>query len=474
MHNENQSQERVTLLVVTGTAFLVPFIGSAINLALPLLGEEYGSSALLLGWVVTGYLLASAALLLPFGRLADIIGRRKVFLTGLVLFSIFSFLCSQATSMQMLVGLRLCQGISSAMIFSTSTAILTSVYPPARMGKALGMSVASTYTGLSLGPVLGGWLNHNFGWRSIFYFIVVISLLVTAYTAGWLKGEWKGAEGENYDLVGTLLYVIGLAAFLYGVSSLSTVSWAWYIAALGAVCLIIFVFFELRQEHPLIQVRLFIHNVVFAFSNLAAMINYSATFALTFLLSIYLQVIMGYSSQAAGMILLFQPLMMALLSPLAGSLSDRIEPRKLASTGMILSTVGIFIFMFLGINTSIYLVIANLALIGLGFALFSSPNTNAVMSSVQPRLYGIASSTLGTMRMIGQALSMAIVTLIMASFLGKAQLSQVAPQVLMSSMHITFIIFFALCCLGVVASVARGKGASEPTPSIGRKGQASQ
>lgn len=474
MQNESPSQERVTLLAVIGTAFLVPFIGSSINLALPLLGEEYGSSALLLGWVVTGYLLASAALLLPFGRLADIIGRRKVFLTGLALFTLFSFLCSLATSIQMLVGLRLCQGIASAMIFSTSTAILTSVYPPARMGKALGMSVASTYTGLSLGPVLGGWLNHNFGWRSIFYLIVIISMAVTIYTAGWLKGEWRGAEGENYDVLGTLLYVVGLAAFLYGVSSLSTVAWARYIAILGAFCLVIFVFYELRQQHPLIQVRLFLHNVVFAFSNLAAMINYSATFALTFLLSIYLQVIMGYSSQTAGMILLFQPLMMALLSPLAGSLSDRIEPRRLATTGMIFSTLGIFIFIFLGIDTSIYLVIANLALIGLGFALFSSPNTNAVMSSVQPRLYGIASSTLGTMRMIGQALSMAVVTLIMAFYLGEAQLSQVDPRILMSSMHITFMILFVLCCLGVVASVARGKGTPEHIHALGGKGQSSQ
>ncbi|MEQ8201962.1 MAG: MFS transporter [Syntrophomonadaceae bacterium] len=466
MANENLNQERVTLLVVTGTAFLVPFIGSAINLALPLLGEEYHSSALLLGWVVTGYLLASAALLLPFGRLADIIGRRKVFLTGLCLFTLVSFLCSLATSMEMLVTLRLLQGITSAMIFSTSTAILTSVYPPARMGKALGMSVASTYTGLSLGPVLGGWMNHNLGWRSIFYFIVIISLAVTIFTAGWLKGEWRGAEGERYDLAGTLLYVVGLAAFLYGVSSLSSSPWAWYATGLGALCLGIFVWFELGQEHPLIRIKLFVENITFAFANLAAMINYSATFGLGFLLSIYLQVIMGYSSQTAGLILLSQPLMMALLSPLAGSLSDRIEPRKVATTGMLLSTMGIFIFLFLNRQTSIYLLIPNLALIGLGFALFSSPNTNAVMSSVPPRLYGIASSTLGTMRMVGQAVSMAIVTLIMAAYLGQARLSQVDPAVLMSAIHTAFMIFFVFCCLGVLASLARGhKAAAEPQRS---------
>ena len=283
------------------------------------------------------------------------------------------------------------------------------------------------------------------------------------FTAFWLKGEWRGAQGERYDLAGALLYVVGLTAFLYGVSSLSTSTWAWYAAGLGVVCLGLFVWFELGQEHPLIRMKLFVENITFAFSNLAAMINYSATFGLGFLLSIYLQVIMGYNSQTAGLILLSQPLMMALFSPLAGSLSDRIEPRKVATTGMLLSTIGIFVFVFLSQQTSIYLLISNLALIGLGFALFSSPNTNAVMSSVPPRLYGIASSTLGTMRNVGQAVSMAIVTLIMAAYLGQAQLSQVAPEVLMSTIHIAFMIFFVLCCLGVAASWARG-GKSEAGP----------
>lgn len=468
MHNRNVSQERVTLVAVISTAFLVPFIASAINLSLPSLGQEFNSSALLLGWVVTSYLLASAAFLLPFGRWADIVGRRKVFLTGLSLFSLFSLLCSMASSVEMLIVFRICQGIASAMIFSTSMAILTSVYPPNRRGKALGMSVASTYIGLSLGPVLGGWMNHNLGWRSIFYFIVLLSLIVSIYTALRLKGEWRGAAGEKFDLPGSLLYVLGLAAFLYGMSSLSSWDWSWYMAAIGLVCLGFFVRYELGQLHPLIEIRLFIQNISFAFSNLAAMINYSATFALGFLLSIYLQVIVGYSSQAAGMILLAQPLMMALFSPLAGSLSDRIEPRLVATAGMTLSSIGIFFFIFLGPNTSISLLTANLALIGLGFALFSSPNTNAVMAAVQPRLYGIASSTLGTMRLVGQALSMAIVTLLMATYIGNAQLSNVEPQLLMNSIHTTFIIFFILCCLGIWASIARGKSTGEQIESVRR------
>lgn len=466
----NMNRERVTLLAVMSTSFLVPFIGSAINLALPALGQEFQSSALLLSWVVTSYLLSSAAFLLPFGRLADIIGRRKIFLTGLSLFSLFSLFCSLSTSIAMLIVFRILQGIASAMIFSTSMAILTSVYPPQRRGKALGMSVASTYIGLSTGPVLGGWMNHNLGWRSIFYFIVLLSLAVSIYTALRLKGEWKGAEGENFDLKGSLLYVVGLTTFLYGVSSLSTSIWFRYIALLGFAGLVLFVRFESKPKYPLIEIKLFVQNISFAFSNLAAMINYSATFALTFLMSIYLQVIVGFSSESAGIILLAQPLLMALFSPLAGSLSDRIEPRIVASTGMALSTIGVFCFIFLGVDTPVGLIIANLALIGLGFALFSSPNTNAVMASVEPRLYGIASSTLGTMRLIGQAVSMAIVTLLMAIYIGNAQLSQADPQLLMKSLHTTFIIFCVLCCLGVLASIARGNSYQDKENMVSRRG----
>ena len=457
MEKANITQERAALIAVMATSFMVPFIASAINLALPSLGGEFHCSALLLSWVVTSYILASAAFLLPFGRLADIVGRRKVFIAGVALFSIFSFLCGMSGSVHLLITFRLLQGVASAMIFGTAMAILSSVYPPHRRGKVLGLSVASTYTGLSLGPVLGGWMNHAVGWRSIFFLIAVLSFLIPIYTNARLKGEWAGAEGEKFDLAGSFLYVLGLVAFLYGMSSIASSVWSRYIIALGLVLIVFFVRYELRQIHPLIELRLFIQNIGFAFSNLAAMINYSATFALSFLMSLFLQLILGYSSQAAGMVLLSQPLVMALFSPLAGALSDRMEPRLVATTGMALSAVGLLGFVFLGVSTPVGLIVANLALIGLGFALFSSPNTNAVMATVPPRLYGIASSTLGTMRLVGQALSMALVTLLMAIYIGNAKLSDIHPNVLMSSIHTAFVLFSLLCFLGVFASMARGQ-----------------
>jgi MFS family permease len=213
---------------------------------------------------------------------------------------------------------------------------------------------------------------------------------------------------------------------------------------------------ESKTSFPLINIRLFLRNTVFAFSNLAAMINYSATFAIGFLVSLYLQLVRGYPPHTAGFILLAQPIIMALFSSFAGSLSDRIEPRFVASFGMLLNALGLFIFVFIGSSTPVWIIVANLALIGFGFALFSSPNTNAIMGSVDERFYGIASSTVSTMRMMGMATSMAVVTLVMAIFAGDAGLDAIDPLLLLKSFKIAFAVFAVLCVSGVFASFARG------------------
>lgn len=450
------SLKKYALISATMAAFLTPFMGSSINLAIPAIGEEFQTSATLLGWVVSSYLLASAAFLVPMGRLADIIGRKKVFITGVFLFAVFSLLSGLAGNIRLFIFYRVLQGIGSAMIFGTNMAILTSVYPPQERGKVLGINSASVYLGLSLGPVLGGFLNHRFGWHAIFYFCSLLAIAALVVILLKLKGEWVGAKGQRYDGVGALLYFVSLVAFMYGLSSLTSVSWAPYLLAFGLAVLGIFIYYETRVANPLLDLKLFINNVALTFSNLAAFINYSATFAATFLLSLYLQSVRGYDSQVAGLILLAQPLVMALLSPLAGSLSDRVEPRKVASLGMAVTTVTLVVFCFLGPGTPIPVVMANLLFMGAGFALFSSPNTNAVMSSVRREVYGLASSTLGTMRLVGQSVSMAIVTLMLSYFVGNVELEFASTASLIECTRVSFMVFSALCFAGVFASLARG------------------
>lgn len=449
--------KKYALITVCMASFLTPFMASSVNLAIPSIGKEFNSSALLLSWVVSSYLLATAAFLVPFGRFADIAGRKKIFIWGLVIFSLSSLLCGLSWSVKALILFRLLQGVGGAMIFSTAMAILTSVYPPQERGRVLGINIATVYTGLSLGPVLGGAMNHYLGWQSIFYLCVLLCAATVIIAAKKIKGEWAGAGGELFDTTGAFLYTVGLVLFMYGFSSIATSGLAKLYLGIGLALIIIFVWHELRVEQPILNIRLFSRNAAFAFSNLAALINYSATFAVTFLLSIFLQVIMGFDSQISGLILLSQPAIMAVLSPFAGTLSDRVEPRIVASWGMALTTLGLILFGFLSTNTPIWLVVANLALLGTGFALFSSPNSNAIMGSVDKRFYGVASSTMGTMRMIGQAVSMATATLIIDLYVGNAQLSTSNAGLIVKSVNTSFVVFAITCFGGIFASLSRGK-----------------
>ncbi|MTI84449.1 MAG: MFS transporter [Firmicutes bacterium] len=468
--SQEASLKRYTLLVAAMASFLTPFMGSAVNLAIPSIGHQFSSSAYLLSWVATSYILAAAAFLVPIGRLADIVGRKKVFIAGISFFALASVLCGLAWSVEALIVFRAVQGIASAMIFGTSMAILTSVFPPQERGKVLGITVASVYIGLSLGPVLGGFLNHNLGWQSIFYFTALIAVLAVLFTLARLKGEWAGAQGEKYDFGGAALYAVGLVALMYGVSSVTASHWAKYSLLLGLVMLVLFIRHQLKVEHPLLHLKLFSKNATFAFSNLAAFINYSATFGVAFLLSLYLQVVLGFNSQTAGFMLLSQPVLMALLSPFAGTLSDRIQPRVVASLGMAVTALALFIFCFLSMQTPLWLVVANLALLGSGLALFSSPNTNAVMGSVEKKFLGVASSTIGTMRLTGQAVSMAVVTLILALYVGNVELSQAPADMLVKGTRTSMLVFAATCIGGVFASLARGNMRKQGDGSFASKG----
>ena len=470
----NRRIETVVLVTTAVTSFMTAFGTNATNLAIPAIGTEFGSNALALSWIVSSYVLASAATLTSFGRLADITGRKGIHLIGVCAFAVTSLACAIAPSVEWLIAARVMQGIGAAMMFSTASALVSSVFAPAIRGRALGLTTAATYTGLSAGPVLGGFLCQNFGWRSVFVLNVPVCAAAAFLMLVYMKGEWTGSPGERFDAGGSALYIVGIAAALYGLSSLSTLASARYLLLAGVALLVGFVLYEQKQGNPLVRIDLYSHNLHFSLSNLAAMINYSATSALTFVLSLHLQVVMGITSQVSGLIMLAQPLVMALFSPYAGSLSDKMEPRIVASAGMALTAAGLFLLSLLLKQASVWLIVADLALIGLGFALFSSPNVNSIMGSVPKRFYGLASSSVATMRVIGQGVSMAIVTLLMMAYVGNVNLASAARPQLVTAGRMSFGVFAALCALGVVASLARGHAhapepeAAEDTPAAPR------
>jgi EmrB/QacA subfamily drug resistance transporter len=462
-HAENSTSKGLVLVVATVSSFIFPFMASTVNIALPSLGRELSLDAVTLGWIATAYLLSSAALLVPFGRIADIYGRKKIFAWGIGIFTLSSLLCGLADSATMLIAWRVLQGIGGAMLAGTAVALLTTVFPANERGRVLGIIVAAAYLGISLGPLLGGVLTQHLGWRSIFFVGALLGSLVLGVALWKLKGEWRGAKGQRFDFAGSVIYVLGLVALVYGFALLEESSGIWLGTGLilgGIVGLGVFVWWEMRVNSPVLDMSLFKNSRAFTFSNLAALINYSATYAVTFLMSFHLQYrpINPFDAQDAGLIMVAMPAVQAIFSPLTGRLSDRVEPRLMASAGMVLNTVGLTLFIFLNEETSLKFIIGNLILIGFGFALFVSPNTNAVMSCAPKTAYGVASATLATMRQVGMVLSMGIAILMFNLYnIADVQITPEYYPLFQQSMKTSFTVFAVLCFGGIFASLARGK-----------------
>jgi len=347
------------------------------------------------------------------------------------------------------------------MIFGTGVAILTSVFPPSERGKALGINVAFTYTGLSLGPAFGGVLTQNLGWQSIFWLMAPLGIAATVLVLWKLKGEWRGAAGERFDFLGSAIAGISIAILIYGLSTLPATTGIIFVAA-GIAGLVLFIAWERRAHDPIIRIDMFVGNRVFSMSNLAALLNYSATFAITFFMSLYLQYIKGFDPERAGLILIAQPAMMAIFSPITGRLSDRVQPRVLASTGMGTMAVMLFVLSRITGATPLWMIFGSLLILGVGYALFSSPNANAIMGSAERKMYGVASAMMSIMRLMGQMMSMAIALLIVSLHVGNTQITPQNHPALLASLRTAFVVFGVLSVAGVFASLARGHLVREP------------
>jgi len=451
----DEREKRTILLVASLSSFLVPYTGSSITVALPAMAAQFAADAVTLGWITSAYIIAAAVFIVPFGRYADIVGRKKIFLAGVLVFTLASLACAFSPSAGILIAFRFVQGIGGAMLFATSVAIVTQVYGPGERGAALGITIATVYAGLSIGPFLGGILTDLAGWPAIFFVNVPIGLVTIALTLQGVRGEWADAAGERFDWPGAAIYGIMLFTLIYGMLLLPDRDGiAWILCACAAA-----VFFyrqEKRSASPLMDLAVFSGNRTFVFSNIAAMINYGATYGVGVLLSLYLQYIQGFTAAAAGLILVAQPVVQCVFSPLAGRLSDRVEPRIVSTAGMAITTAGLAPFIFITPQTPVWIIVASLMVMGLGYGLFSSPNTNAIMSSVADRHLGIAAGMNATVRSLGQLLSMAIVMFCFAVFIGTAAITPSAYPALMTSVTAAFIVFTALCITGIAASYVRG------------------
>ena len=448
--------QRAAFAMVLLNCFTTPLMLSAANVALPAIARDLRINAVLLTWVPMAYLMASAMFVLIFGRLADMYGRKRIFLYGTAGVVVTSLMAGLAFSGTFLVTARFLQGVCAAMLYATQMAIVSSVFPPERRGHAIGLAVSTIYLGLTCGPLIGGYLIDLAGWRASFVFHIPLALAVLLLGLWRVPGEWSSGERGEFDIKGAVIYSLSIVGLCLGVSTLPHAASYLFILAGGAG---LWLFFRLARiaAHPILDVRLFFTNRVFLFSCLASLIMYTATFANIVLISLYLQYLKGMSAGTAGLIMTIQPLTMAILSPFAGRLSDRVEPRIIASAGMAVTATGLVLLAGLNGVGSLYYLIGALVTTGVGFSMFSSPNTNAIMGAVEKRYYGSAAGSVATVRVLGQMNSMVLVTLIFALIIGQVEIQPENYADLRTAIHLCFLIAGLICLPGILFSLARGR-----------------
>ncbi len=461
-----------TVLMMTSIgAFMAPLDGSIVSVSLPSITKGLNMSYAMAIWVPTAYLAALTVLLLSIGRLSDMRGRKPFFVSGFAIFTLASLLCSISSNGLQLITFRVMQGAGAAFIGATATAIVTDVFPGKERGKALGINTMAVYVGLAIGPSLGGFLTSAIGWQSIFYVNVPIGLFVILLSL-WKLHESGVPKPKKFDLAGASSFSLGivpllLALTLGGINGWNSGLTISLIVGAGTFLATFVIIERNKGNDAMLDLSLFTKNRLFAAANLSALLNYTSFFGVSFFISFYLQRVLNESALQAGVVLFVMPVTMAILSPLSGWLSDRLGSRILASSGMSLICIGLLWTSTLTLNSTPFEVASRLFIIGFGMGMFSSPNTSAVMGSVEKTKLGIASGTLATMRFLGQSLSLAMMSAIFATFISSSTLSAlfvginpsalgVAAKVFVEGMKNAFIISAVISAVGVVTSLVRG------------------
>ncbi|MCU0861019.1 MAG: MFS transporter [Methanomassiliicoccales archaeon] len=450
---------------------MAPLDSTIVSVSLPQIAADLDMGYAEIIWVPTAYLVTLAVTILVMGRVSDVVGRKSIFLMGFGVFTASSLLCSLSASGAELILFRIIQGFGGACIGSTSAAIITETYPSNERGKALGINALAVYLGMSLGPPLGGFLTHAFGWRSVFWVNVPIGIAVILLAHFKIKASSPEARRGRLDFPGVASFALMLVSFLVALTLGD--QWGWtspQTLALLIMAVLGFVAFvgveRVKGEGALLDPRLFTRNRMFAASNVSAFLNYTSFFGVTIIISFYLQRLLGLTSLEAGWILLIMPVTMALISPISGRLSDRLGSRLLASAGMFIIAAGLAWMAGISTSSTPLHTEVGLFVIGAGMGIFSSPNTSAVMGSVGRSKLGLASGTLATMRVTGQATSLALMGAIVSTVAANAAISAIFsgqggdvaidPSDFVRGMDVAFLVSSVIAVIGAFTSLARG------------------
>ncbi len=460
-------RKRATLLAVAIGTFMSAFDGSVVNLVLPNISAYFDTSLSMVEWTVMSYLLIISSLLLAYGRLGDIYGHKRIYTTGLVVFTAGSVLCGLAGSIQMLIGFRAIQAIGAGMLMAMGPAIVTDTVAPQDRGKALSVTAVAVAVALTLGPAIGGFLTSFFGWQSIFF--VNIPIGIGAFWFGRQVIQQKDERMDQpFDWMGASLIFAALICILLSLSFVEQLGWTHagiivtMMVGLGLVAG--FIFWERAAQFPLFDIALF-KNRLFAMSNLSALLNYMAQNTIILLIPFYLQKLKGLPPDQAGVLYLAMPLATMVVAPISGTLSDRMDTRYISSAGMGIMAIGMGILSYLKADSPHVLMIAGLAVVGFGIGLFQTPNNSAIMGAVSRDKSGVASGMLATMRNIGMVLGVAISGAVFSSsqigLTASLKSRGLSGHFLFQSafegaLHITYLMGAAIACLAVVTSLVRG------------------
>jgi EmrB/QacA subfamily drug resistance transporter len=449
---QSQTSQKWLVLVAIGTStFMSALDTSVVNTVLPVINQAFHSTIAQVDWVVTIYLLIVSGLLLSFGRLGDMYGHKRIFLWGFGIFIMSSALCGMASTVYMLVLFRGFQAFGAAMLASNSPAILTSNFPASQRGQALGLQATMTYLGLTIAPSLGGWLTDLISWRSIFYINLPVGTL--AFVLSWLfiPHEMDKRKNEKFDIPGAIFFLSGLVAMLLALNQAHVWGWGslWIISlfTVAGISLAKFIQIERSREQPMLDLTLFKVRV-FSTSVLSAILNYIAIFVILFLFPFYLIRGREFSPAEAGLILTVQPLIMAIIAPIAGTFSDRIGTKILCVLGLTILTAGLILMSRLGIDSSLTRIGFTLGIAGLGTGIFISPNNSALMGSAPGNRQGIAAGILATARSVGMVLGVGIAGAILASTLAQDS----SPNGILQATQTSFLIAAGITAAAAIIS----------------------
>ena len=453
----------VLLAIGVGT-FMTALDTSVANIVLPVIGQTFNKTITSVEWVVTIYLLVLSGLLLSFGRLGDMRGHKIIYLSGFGIFILGSLLAGIAPNIGLLIAFRGLQALGAAMLAANSPAILTKSFPPQQRGQALGLQATMTYLGLTVGPSLGGWLANLYGWRVVFYINVPVGLVFLWLGSHFIPSDNVRQTVEKFDLPGAITFMLGLGALLLGLNKGEDWGWTSLLTLLLLFCagmfLSAFFYIEKHSENPMLDLTLF-KKLPFSLSTASAVFNYIGVYSSIFLMPYYLIQGRGFTPAQAGLILTAQPLIMAVVAPISGTLSDKIGTRLPTVIGMIILSTGLFLLSRLDAQSEIRTIMLSLAVIGLGTGIFISPNNSALMGSAPKSRQGIAAGILATARNFGMVLGVGIAGAIFTTTLAHGSTGLIAPggsnetETVFRALQLSFMTAALIAFLGVITSLVR-------------------